>query len=36
MKATTDAYSTIEELLEEVVSVRSVPRRYNEDQLQLE
>jgi hypothetical protein len=31
--ATTDMHATIEELLETLFSVRSVPRIYNEDQL---
>jgi hypothetical protein len=31
----TDTHETIEELLEAVFSVRSVPRLYNEDQLPL-
>jgi hypothetical protein len=34
--AATDRHPTIEELLEEVFSVRSVPRAYNEGQLPLE
>jgi hypothetical protein len=33
--AATDTHVTIEELLEAVFSVRSVPRLYNEDQLLL-
>jgi hypothetical protein len=33
--AATDTYATIEELLEAVFCVRSVPRLYNEDQLRL-
>jgi hypothetical protein len=33
--ATTDAHAKIEELLEDVFSVESVPRLYNEDQLPL-
>jgi hypothetical protein len=32
----TDTHATIEELLEAVFSVRSLPRLYNESQLQLE
>jgi hypothetical protein len=34
--AATDTHATIKELLEAVVSVRSVPRLYNEGQLPLE
>jgi hypothetical protein len=34
--AVTDTHATIEELVEAVVSVRSVPRLYNEDQLPLD
>jgi hypothetical protein len=34
--AATDTHATIEELLEAVFSVRSVPRLYNESQLLLE
>jgi hypothetical protein len=36
MMAATDMYATTEELLEAVFSARSVPRIYNEDQLQKE
>jgi hypothetical protein len=34
--ATTDTHATIEELLEAVFSVRSVPKLYNGDQLIIE
>jgi hypothetical protein len=34
--AATDAHATMEELLEAVFSVRSVPRLYKEEQLQLQ
>jgi hypothetical protein len=33
--AATDAHATMEELLEAVFSVQSVPRLYNEEQLRL-
>jgi hypothetical protein len=36
VKAAADTHTTIEELLEAVFSMRSVPRLYNECQLQLE
>jgi hypothetical protein len=35
MIATTDMHTMIEELLEAVVSVKSMPRLYNKDQLPL-
>jgi hypothetical protein len=34
--ATTNTHTTTEQLLEAVVSVQSVPRLYNEQQLQLQ
>jgi hypothetical protein len=36
MIPTTDTYATIDELLEEVFSVQSVPRLHNKDQLPLQ